>query len=87
MTWQVKESPSSDGQEQQAVVAGSGHWREMCFHAGGPAPSTAQFLREVPPEPALSTTASSSYSVKVRSEKTQAKNIFMLQLPRGHVSR
>lgn len=86
MTWQVEES-SSDGQEQQAVVAGCGHWREMCFHAGGPAPSTAQFLWEVPPEPELSTTASSPYSVKVRSEKTQAKNIFMLQLPRGHVSR
>lgn len=61
MTWQVKES-SSGGREQQAVVAGSRHWREMCSHAGGPAPSTAQFLLEVPPEPAPSTAASCLYS-------------------------
>jgi len=56
-TWQGKESWSG-GREQQAVVAGSGHWREMCSHAGGPTPSTAHSPLEVLPEPALSTVAS-----------------------------
>lgn len=46
--------PAGEGDEwwpgAAAVVAGSGHWREMCSHAGDPAPCTAPFLLEVPPE-------------------------------------
>lgn len=70
MTWQVTELGGS--QEQQAAVAGSGHWREMCSHTAGPAaPSCGRCpLSQPPPSVCI-----------FKAEKAEAKATFTVQLP------
>lgn len=80
MTWQVKKW------EQQAVVAGSGHWREMCSHTGHcslrcPAPAGSA-TRASPEHHCIHPV----FTCVFKGEKTRAKNILMLQLVRGPMS-
>lgn len=70
MTWQVTELGGS--QEQQAAVAGSGHWREMCSHTAGPAAPSCRRCPLSQPPPSVCI---------FKAEKAEAKATFTVQLP------